>query len=95
MTPRRERRLLVIRRTVAPAAAARYAELWRSLAAIADRSGFHAWRFTSSLNAAERLEFLEFEGGADPRAGAATGEVLQRLEQEVGASRVEEWLEDR
>lgn len=95
MNTRRERRLLVIRRTVPPATAPLYVALWQSLSAIAKRSGFHAWRFTSPLDAGERLEFLEFEAGADPREDAATREVLQRLEQEVGASRSEEWLEER
>lgn len=95
MNPRIERRLLVIRRRVPEAAASRYLELWSELAALAAAAGFHAWRFVSPDDAAERLEFLEYEAGSDPRDTTGAGAVLHRLETEVAAPHLEEWLEDR
>lgn len=95
MTPRIERRLLVIRRRIPAAAVDRYQELWSRLAEIAAASGFHAWRFVAPEDSAHRLEFLEYEAGSDPRDHAEASAVLQRLRDEVAPPRVEEWLEDR
>lgn len=95
MSPRIDRRLLVIRRRVPEAASERYLELWSELSEIAAASDFHAWRFVSPDDAAERLEFIEYEAGSDPRAGDGAAALLQSLEDEVAPPRVEEWLEER
>lgn len=95
MSPRIERRLLVIRRRVPDAAAERYLELWSELTDIAAGAGFHAWRFASPADPAQRLEFLEYEAGSDPRAEDGAAAVLRNLDVEVAAPQVEEWLEER
>jgi len=69
-----------------------YRSLWTELKERAESSGAHAWRFASPHDPAERLEFLEYEAGHDPRREA--GAILAKLDNEVGPASVEEWLED-
>lgn len=93
MNPKVDRRLLCLRRTVDPGREREYRALWAELKGLAENSGAHAWRFASPSDPAERLEFLEYEAGHDPRREA--GAILARLDSEIGAASVEEWLEDR
>lgn len=95
MAARIERRLLCIRRRVTAQRESEYHALWSKLAGRLGESGSHAWRFAAPDDRAERLEFLEFEAARDPRDDAEARAILARLNDEIAAASVEEWLEDR
>lgn len=95
MSGRMERRLLSLRRRVARDREDAYQALWTELAAIVTADGSHAWRFAARSDRDLHLEFLEFDARGDPRERQGPRRLLERLEEEIGAAVVEEWLEER
>lgn len=95
MTTRRERRLVSLRRQVPPGQEDHHRELWAALALEVTRGGAHAWHFVRRDEPALHLEFLEFEQGMDPREWPDVGDLLARLDEEIGPADAEEWLEPR
>ena len=87
------RRLLSLRRLVPSSALGRYEELWSALQSAAVALGAHAWRFAARDDPSRYLEFLEFAEDADPRSRADVGDLLSRLDREIGAGELEEWVE--
>ncbi|HEX7238800.1 MAG TPA: hypothetical protein VF263_00930 [Longimicrobiaceae bacterium] len=101
MTPTdpKERRLVSIRRTVAPERREEYDATWGLLHAAATVRGAHAWRFRSADVDDLYLEFLEF--GTDDSDIRADTEVLggiKALHEAFGEPyptpmTLEEWIE--
>lgn len=65
------RKLLVTRRNVATAKRRQYDDLWRRVRDLASSSGGRAWRFRSSRNEDQFLEFVEWSGATDLEAASA------------------------
>jgi hypothetical protein len=86
-----ERALVSIRRRVAEENGAAYDAAWLRLKELVVGAGGHAWRFRSREDAAERIEFLEFAEGTDPREGEHGDRLLRSLDG-FGVGRVEEWV---
>lgn len=95
MSPQNERRLVSLRREVPQDRSALHAELWEAVSRPVTAAGGHAWRFVSSADERQSLEFLEFKAGSDPRRDPRVAEALKRLDEAVGPAQVEEWLEAR
>jgi hypothetical protein len=89
-----ERRLISIRRSVPAARTDEYDAAWHRLNGEVVSRAAHAWRFHSAATGDLRLEFIEFEAGADPRGYAPVSAALQRLERASPASAIEEWISD-
>ena len=90
---RAPRRLVSLRRLVSSPDLGRYEALWSSLQAAAVALGAHAWRFAARDEPSRYLEFLEFAEDADPRSRPDIGDLLARLNREIGAAELEEWVE--
>jgi hypothetical protein len=86
-----ERALVSIRRRVAEADRAAYDRTWHLLAEVVTRSSGHAWRFRSRQDDRERIEFLEFAEGADPRQTEEVHRLLRTLDT-LSSGHVEEWV---
>ena len=71
-----------IRRQVAPARSAAYADAWHHLHALATARGAHAWRFRAAECDGLFLEFLEFGAERDLRADAEVRDAIQALHAE-------------
>ena len=96
--PERERRLVSIRRSVAPDRRDEYDMAWRLLHAAATARGAHAWRFRAASTPDLFLEFLEFGAEADLREDPAALAAIMALHESFGdpypAPRtLEEWIE--
>ena len=87
------RRLVSLRRLVPSTDLAHYEDLWSSLQSAAVALGAHAWRFAARDDPSRYLEFLEFAEEADPRSRSDVGDFLTRLDREIGAAELEEWVE--
>jgi hypothetical protein len=85
------RRLVCIRRTVAPPRRADYDAGWAGLQAAVQARGAHAWRFRSDPRPDLYLEFLEFAPGADPRDEPGVAAALRALDAAFGPGSVDEW----
>jgi hypothetical protein len=88
------RRLVSIRRRVPAAEAAGYADAWSGARQAIETTGAHAWAFASTGDASERIEFLEFADGADPRDDSRVVAALDRLWRAYGGT-IDEWEEAR
>lgn len=86
------RRLVSIRRRVPPRSEEAYRRAWAEARAAVEATGSHAWAFASAHDASERMEFLEFADGADPRRDPAATAALRTLERDYGGE-IEEWEE--
>lgn len=96
--PPKERRLVSIRRTVAPARLAEYDAAWARLHAAATARRAHAWRFRSADVEDLYLEFLEFGTEEDLRGDADALEAIRVLHEAFGEPypapmTLEEWIE--
>ncbi|HEX2188331.1 MAG TPA: hypothetical protein VHG51_05500 [Longimicrobiaceae bacterium] len=98
MSARGERRLVSIRRSVAPELRAEYDAVWSLLHAAATLRGAHAWRFRSAEVPDLYLEFLEFGTEDDLREDPAALAAIRTLHEAFGAPyppprTLEEWIE--
>lgn len=84
------RLLLVVRRRVSAADSAVYDEAWSRFREAALGKGAKAWRFRSTGDAHEFLEFLEFSANADPREDEAIRAAVAVLDG-VSPAATEEW----
>ena len=97
-TPERERRLVSIRRSVAPERRDDYDAAWGLLHAAATSRGAHAWRFRAAVVPDLFLEFLEFGADADLREDPAALAAIMALHENFGdpypvPKTLEEWIE--
>lgn len=86
------RRLVSIRRRVPAREAAAYAAAWSHARRAVEATGSHAWAFASTGDASERIEFLEFADGSDPRDESPVVSALDALEHAYGGT-IHEWEE--
>lgn len=86
------RRLVSIRRRVPAAEASDYAEAWSHTRRAVEATGSHAWAFASTGDASERIEFLEFADGSDPRDDSRVVSALDALGRAYGGT-IHEWEE--
>lgn len=98
MSARGERRLVSIRRTVAPELRGEYDAVWALLHAAASLRGAHAWRFRSAEVPDLYLEFLEFGSEEDLRDDPAALAAIRTLHEAFGdpypvPMTLEEWIE--
>lgn len=96
--PERERRLVSIRRSVAPERRDDYDAAWGLLHAAATSRGAHAWRFRAASVPDLFLEFLEFGSDADLREDPAALAAIMALHESFGdpypvPRTLEEWIE--
>jgi len=94
----RERRLVSIRRSVAPERRDDYDAAWGLLHAAATSRGAHAWRFRAAAVPDLFLEFLEFGADADLREDPAALAAIMALHENFGdpypvPKTLEEWIE--
>lgn len=86
------RRLVSIRRRVGGEDLQGYVAGWSAVRAAVEGAGSHAWAFAAEGDSSERLEFLEFAEGADPRGQPDVAAALAALDQAFPAT-AEEWEE--
>lgn len=86
------RRLVSIRRRVPAADADGYAGAWARARQAVEATGSHAWAFASAGDASERIEFLEFAHGSDPRDDPRVAAALDALSRAHGGT-IDEWEE--
>lgn len=86
------RRLVSIRRRVEVSESEAYGRKWGEARAAVEAAGSHAWAFASSMDPADRMEFLEFAEGADPRSDPVVAAALEALESDHRGA-TDEWEE--
>ncbi|MQA90504.1 MAG: hypothetical protein GEU90_09740 [Gemmatimonas sp.] len=86
------RKLLVVRRAIAPTKLASYEEAWLRFRDAVDRAGANAWRFRSVRDEGLFTEFLEFPAEVDPRDESPVADASGLLES-FGPSDATEWID--
>lgn len=88
----KKRRLVSIRRRVPSSEAEGYGTVWSRARQAVEAAGSHAWAFASTGDASERIEFLEFADGSDPRDHPDVAAALDALGRAYGGT-IDEWEE--
>lgn len=86
-----ERRLLSVRRRVAPDRRGEYDPLWGAAQRAVEDRGAHAWRFQSAADGDLFIEFIEYASDSDPLGDAAVARAFETLSQAFAAESRESW----
>lgn len=86
------RKLTEIRRRVPLALMRQYDESWEALRAGVQAHGAHAWRFRSSHEALEFVEFVEHGDGQEPLSRPEVKEMLKEMDR-IAPGVAEEFVE--